>query len=34
MMIVSGVLRVCGAACVGLIKTSRSASIVEEDLAE
>ena len=34
MMIVSGVLLVCGAACVGLIKTSRSASIVEEDLAE
>ena len=34
MMIVSGVLLVCGAACVGLIKTSRNASIVEEDLAE
>ena len=34
MMIVSGVLLVCGAACVGLIKTSRNPSIVEEDMAE
>ena len=34
MMIVSGVLLVCGATCVGLIKTSRNPSIVEEDMAE
>ena len=34
MMIVSGVLLVCGAACVGLIHTSRNPSIVEEDMAE